>query len=107
MALPQEGTEATLAMMNESLAFLDDAEDVGGYAWFGAFREDEANEWTGDAVSLFDEDGGLTELGALYLGGEEQSFKKGQKGEGNFAASLSPARLLLCTAILAAVGAAL
>ncbi|KAF6824280.1 Alkali-sensitive linkage protein 1-like protein 1 [Colletotrichum musicola] len=107
MALAQESLEATLAMMNESLTFLDDAEDVGGYAWFGAFREDEANEWTGDAVSLFDDDGGLTELGALYLGGEEQGFKKGQKGEGNFAASLSPAQQLLWTAILAAVGAAL
>ncbi|WYZ37646.1 hypothetical protein EsH8_II_001152 [Colletotrichum jinshuiense] len=102
MALPQQDADATLAMMNESLTYLDGLDYVEGYAWFGAFREDDANEWTGDAVSLFDDDGGLTDLGALYLGGEERGFEKGQKGEGNFASSLSPARLLLCVSMLAA-----
>ena len=52
------------------------------YAWFGAFRADDANEWTGDGVALFDGEGGLTELGALYLGGEGNGFVEGQKGEG-------------------------
>jgi hypothetical protein len=58
---------------------LDDLEYVERYAWFGAFRADDANEWTGDAVALFEDDGGLTELGALYLG---DKFSEGQKGEG-------------------------
>lgn len=82
VALAQQDEEATKAMMNQTLAHLDDAEDVEGYAWFGAFRRDEANEWTGDAVSLFDADGGLTDLGALYLGGTDQGFDKGQQGPG-------------------------
>ncbi|OLN86178.1 Alkali-sensitive linkage protein 1-like protein 1 [Colletotrichum chlorophyti] len=101
MALPQQDSEATLAMMNESLTYLDSADYVEGYAWFGAFRKHEANEWTGDEVSLFDKNGGLTDLGALYLGGEEQGFEKGQKG--SFASSLSPARLMLWTSIVAAI----
>ncbi|KAL0940546.1 Alkali-sensitive linkage protein 1-like protein 1 [Colletotrichum truncatum] len=101
MALPKQDSDATLAMMNQSLTFLDDADYVEGYAWFGAFRKNEANEWTGDDVSLFDNDGGLTELGALYLGGDERGFAKGQKG--SFASSVFPTRLLLWTAMLAAV----
>ncbi|KAH9240135.1 glycoside hydrolase family 128 protein [Colletotrichum gloeosporioides 23] len=101
MALPQQDTDATFAMMNLSLSFLDDADYVDGYAWFGAFRKDEANAWTGNKVSLFDDDGGLTELGAYYLGGDERGFEEGQKG--NFASSLSPTRMLLWSAILAAV----
>ena len=47
------------------------------YAWFGAFREDDANEWTGDGVSLFDGHGKLTGLGAAYLGGEADGFEEG------------------------------
>ncbi|KAI8224167.1 hypothetical protein K4K54_005514 [Colletotrichum sp. SAR 10_86] len=104
MALPQQDTDATFAMMNQSLSFLDDADYVDGYAWFGAFRKDEANAWTGNKVSLFDDDGGLTELGAYYLGGDERGFEEGQKG--NFASFLSPTRMLLWSAILAAVATA-
>ncbi|KAF9878439.1 hypothetical protein CkaCkLH20_03931 [Colletotrichum karsti] len=106
MALPQQDSDATLAMMNQSLTFLDDADYVEGYAWFGAFRKDEANGWTGKSVSLFDGDGGLTELGALYLGGDERGFEEGQKGEGSFASSLTPTGLLLWVAMLTATAAA-
>ncbi|KAH7141353.1 glycosyl hydrolase catalytic core-domain-containing protein [Dactylonectria estremocensis] len=77
MALPSEDEEATFAMMNSSLKYLDALDYVEGYAWFGAFRADEANEWTGDSVSFFDDDGDLTELGAYYLGGEERGFTEG------------------------------
>ncbi|KAF1829480.1 hypothetical protein BDW02DRAFT_602513 [Decorospora gaudefroyi] len=79
MGLPQQSAEDTYAMMNRTLPYLDQLDYVEGYSWFGAFRTDDANEWTGDGVALFDDDGGLTELGALYLGNE---FKEGQKGEG-------------------------
>jgi hypothetical protein len=82
MALPQQDADATVQMMNQSLPYLDELDYVERYAWFGAFRTDDANEWTGDGVALFDDDGGLTELGALYLGGEENGFEEGQKGEG-------------------------
>lgn len=78
MALPKQDKKATLAMMNESLGYLDDLDFVDAYAWFGAFRSDEANSWTGNSVSLLDGDGDLTSLGALYLGGEERGFKEGE-----------------------------
>ena len=44
---------------------------------FGAFRAKDANQWTGDGVALFGDDGALTQLGALYLNGKE-----GDKGQG-------------------------
>ncbi|KAJ4157084.1 hypothetical protein NW754_008726 [Fusarium falciforme] len=80
MALPKEDEEATLSMMNESLRKLDSLDYVQAYAWFGAFRSDEANEWTGDSVSLFDDDGGLTKLGVEYLGGKSKGFEEGMSG---------------------------
>lgn len=86
MGLPQESADATVAMMNQTLPYLDSLDYVERYAWFGAFRTDDANEWTGDGVALYDDDGGLTELGALYMG---DGFKEGQKGEGSGAGMLS------------------
>jgi hypothetical protein len=83
VALPAEDEEATLAMANQSISYLDGDDDVQAYAWFGAFRTDEANEWTGESVSFFNDDGELTELGALYLGGEDKGFEEGNKGEGD------------------------
>ncbi|RGP72428.1 hypothetical protein FSPOR_2639 [Fusarium sporotrichioides] len=98
MALPQEDEEATFAMMNETLPNLDSRDDVEAYAWFGAFRTNDANEWTGKSVSLFDSDGGLTKLGAEYLGGEEKGFEEGMS-EG---ALRAPSRCLLGVAMFAA-----
>ncbi|KAH7109612.1 glycosyl hydrolase catalytic core-domain-containing protein [Dendryphion nanum] len=88
-ALPQADTRATVAMMNQSLPYLDRLDYVERYSWFGAFRTDDANEWTGDGVALFDDDGGLTELGALYMGGNANGFSKGQKGNGGESAAMS------------------
>ncbi|KPA37731.1 serine-rich protein [Fusarium langsethiae] len=98
MALPQEDEEATFAMMNETLPNLDSRDDVEAYAWFGAFRTNDANEWTGKSVSLFDSHGGLTKLGAEYLGGEEKGFEEGMS-EG---ALRAPSRCLLGVAMFAA-----
>ncbi|CAM1501326.1 Fc.00g104880.m01.CDS01 [Cosmosporella sp. VM-42] len=92
MALPKADEKATFSMMNESLQYLDSLDFVKAYAWFGAFRSDEANEWTGDNVSLFDGDGDLTELGALYLGGDERGFKEGMSAGGVY---LSPSHALM------------
>ena len=82
MALPQADAEATVQMMNQTLPYLDRLDYVERYAWFGAFRTDDANEWTGDGVALFDDNGGLTKLGALYMGGDANGFSQGQQGEG-------------------------
>lgn len=84
LGLPQQSADATLAMMNQTLPYLDNLTYVERYAWFGAFRTDDANEWTGDGVALFDDDGGLTDLGALYMGAR---YEQGQKGKGESAAS--------------------
>ncbi|KAH8177698.1 glycosyl hydrolase catalytic core domain-containing protein [Sarocladium implicatum] len=80
MAFAGEDDEANVAMLNESMKYLDDQDWVEGYAWFGAFRSDGANEWTGDGVSMLNDDGGLTELGAEYLGGEDNGFEEGMNG---------------------------
>ncbi|KAI1111168.1 glycosyl hydrolase catalytic core-domain-containing protein [Nemania sp. NC0429] len=46
------------------------------HAWFGAFRPN-GDPWAGKGVVLFDSDGGLSKLGAYYLGGEANGFKIG------------------------------
>jgi hypothetical protein len=95
MALPQADEEATFTMMNETLPSLDDNKEIQAYAWFGAFRTNDANEWTGKSVSLFDSDGGLTKLGAEYLGGEEKGFEEGMS-KGNLQ---TPSKCALLVAI--------
>jgi hypothetical protein len=85
-ALPQPATQEEVdGFMNVSLAWLEETEWVARYAWFGAFREEDANGWTGEVVSLFDDDGGLTELGSVYMGGEANGFAVGE-GENEGAA---------------------
>ncbi|KAF2735633.1 hypothetical protein EJ04DRAFT_190099 [Polyplosphaeria fusca] len=103
MALPQQDEEATVQMMNASLPYLDNLDYVEKYAWFGAFRTDDANEWTGDGVALFDDDGSLTDLGALYMGGEERGFEKGQRGEGGSTSNAPADRKLLLALIVATI----
>lgn len=98
MGLPQQDAEATVAMMNQSLPYLDKLDYVERYSWFGAFRTDDANEWTGDGVALFDGDGGLTELGSLYMG---DGFETGQKGEGDAVAGFKANILLVVSMCIA------
>ncbi|KEY73816.1 hypothetical protein S7711_03115 [Stachybotrys chartarum IBT 7711] len=100
VALPQASADETLAMLNETIAYLDDDDGVEAYAWFGAFRTDEANEWTGDGVSFFNGEGELTDVGAQYLGGEEGGFETGMAGEDGD----SSAPLLLPSSVLVAAG---
>lgn len=97
--------DANAQMMNQTLPYLDKLEYVEKYAWFGAFRPNDANEWTGDGVALFNGDGGLTKVGALYMGGDENDFKEGQQGEGeeDDARQVSMNWSLLCLAFAAAI----
>ncbi|RWA11520.1 hypothetical protein EKO27_g3591 [Xylaria grammica] len=81
LGLPQADQDTTFAMMNQTLPYLDQLEYVEKYAWFGVFRPKEANQWTGDGLALFQSDGGLSELGSYYLGGEANGYKVGQQGE--------------------------
>lgn len=94
-ALPSPAEEdAVRNMLNQSLVFLDNTTWIQRYSWFGAFRTSGANEWTGERVSLLGDDGGLTELGASYLGGNVTGFKEGDKAPGtdeNSGLALRPA----------------
>lgn len=81
MALPQEDDDETLAMMNQSISYLDGLDYVGGYAWYGTARKGGSwDAYTGDNVAVFNKQGALTDVGALYLGGEKEGFEKGEKG---------------------------
>ncbi|KAI0005749.1 glycosyl hydrolase catalytic core-domain-containing protein [Xylariaceae sp. FL0662B] len=77
----QADQDTTFAMMKQTLPYLDQLEYIEKYAWFGVFRPGDANQWTGDGLSLFQDDGGLSELGAYYLGGQANGFEVGQQGE--------------------------
>ncbi|KAF2715664.1 glycoside hydrolase family 128 protein [Pleomassaria siparia CBS 279.74] len=100
MALPQQGTDATVAMANETLPYLDGLDYVERYAWFGAFRANDANEWTGGSVALFGDDGELTKIGALYLNGKEG--EKGQ-GEDSGARGLRPSCEVMVAIVVGAI----
>ncbi|KAK7887427.1 hypothetical protein LTR67_009847 [Exophiala xenobiotica] len=90
-AIPAADDETTLAMMNETLPYLDGLGYVERYSWFGTFRSDHANEWTGDGVSMLDGSGKLTSVGAEYLGGQQNGFEEGQGQTSTAAAGFRPA----------------
>lgn len=87
LALPQQSAQATEVMMNTTLPYLDDLEYVDRYSWFGIFRQQNANEWTGDGVALLDNDGDLTDLGARYLTHGNVTFRQGMSADDQNAAS--------------------
>jgi len=60
------GASATIAMFNQSVAYLDKLEYVERYSYFGAFRSDASN--IGPDAAMLSKDGGLTEIGSLYVG---------------------------------------
>ncbi|KAK5102781.1 hypothetical protein LTS08_003581 [Lithohypha guttulata] len=87
LALPQQSAQATEVMMNTTLPYLDGLGYVGRYSWFGIFRRENANAWTGDGVSLLDNSGDLTRLGAEYLTTENVMFRAGMSADDRDAAS--------------------
>lgn len=108
MALPQQDEDDTVAMMNQSLSYLDGLDYVESYSWFGAFRKDnDVNGWVGDNVALFDDDGGLTDAGALYLGGEAAGFEEGMKGSASGLGGSGSGSGLLRASLLAVFAAAM
>ncbi|KAJ9653164.1 hypothetical protein H2198_007626 [Neophaeococcomyces mojaviensis] len=82
LALPQQSAAATEVMMNTTLPFLDGLNYVERYAWFGIFREGNANGWTGGGVALLDNQGDLSELGASYMGGGYRAGMSAQNEDG-------------------------
>jgi hypothetical protein len=100
IGLPKQSADVTVQMMNQTLPYLDKLDYVEKYSWFGAFRPKDANAWTGDGVALFDNGGGLTKLGVLYMG---NGYKVGQKGEGESGAEGLRVRVGLMVAVCACV----
>lgn len=86
VALPQASAAATEVMMNTTLSYLDQLPYVERYSWFGFTRQNRANQWTGDGVSLLNNNGGLTQLGATYLGGSAKGYTAGMSAASNTAA---------------------
>ncbi|ETS73629.1 hypothetical protein PFICI_14575 [Pestalotiopsis fici W106-1] len=80
LGVPGAPMDANYAVMSQTLPYLDSLGFVERYAWFGIFRPDGANSWTGTGLSLYDNDGGLSSLGALYVGGESNGFVVGEQG---------------------------
>ena len=56
------------AFVNQTLTFLDNLSYIERYAYFGSFRSNEANSFVGPNVAMLDNNGGLTEIGATYIG---------------------------------------
>lgn len=98
-AIPALDADETQAFMNQSLPYLDDLEYLDRYSWFGTFRENRANEWTGDGVSMLNSDGELTSLGAEYMGGQEAGFEEGQGVDQGTASNVRCSVLLLLVGI--------
>jgi hypothetical protein len=104
-ALPQPASEEEVeGMMRQSLEWMDETDWVSRYAWFGAFREDDANGWTGEVVSLFDDEGGLTELGSLYMGGNASGFAVGQGSDEGGAVGVRAGWVSVVVGMLVAAG---
>ncbi|KAH7014350.1 glycosyl hydrolase catalytic core-domain-containing protein [Microdochium trichocladiopsis] len=80
LGIPGAPMDANLAMMSQTLPYLDNLPWIAKYAWFGTFRPAQANNWTGVGVAFFDDEGGLTELGSTFLGGAQKGFAVGDKG---------------------------
>lgn len=82
MALPQQGDDETLDMLNQSISYLDGLDYVEAYAWYGTARKGGSwDSYTGNNVAVFNKQGALTDVGALYLGGQEEGFEKGETGD--------------------------
>ncbi|KAJ1323775.1 glycosyl hydrolase [Microdochium nivale] len=80
LGIPGAPMDANLAMMSQTLPYLDSLPWVARYAWFGTFRPAQANAWTGVGVAFFDDSGGLTDLGSRFLGGPQNGFPVGKQG---------------------------
>ena len=79
-ALAHQALSATQSFYNASAAWLDGADDVARYSYFGAFRSEDSNVGP-DAVFL-NNDGELTDLGAWYLGREATGVEPQSGGGG-------------------------
>ncbi|CAH0024906.1 unnamed protein product [Clonostachys rhizophaga] len=96
MALPQGSEDDNTSMLEQTMSYLDGLDYIAGYAWFGVFRKKNANEWTGDGVSLLENNGDLTGLGEKYLGGTTSDLKtEGDGDSGSYALQVRLSTIVL------------
>ena len=81
-ALPAFPENITYDFVNQTIVYLDQLDYVERYSYFGTFRRGAANNFTGPNVAMLDDNGALTRIGALYLGGNLTGFAPGMKGAG-------------------------
>ncbi|KAF2104290.1 hypothetical protein NA57DRAFT_70503 [Rhizodiscina lignyota] len=81
-ALPAFPENITYDFVNQTISYLDQLDYVERYSYFGTFRREAANNFTGPNVAMLDDSGSLTRIGALYLGGNQTGFAVGMKGMG-------------------------
>lgn len=81
LGVPGAPLDTNTAVMSQTLPYLDALDYVERYAWFGIFRPDGANNWTGTGLSLFENDGGLSTLGAMYVADGTDGLVAGMKGQ--------------------------
>ncbi|KAK7920293.1 glycosyl hydrolase catalytic core-domain-containing protein [Apiospora marii] len=67
LAQPSASESDNLALLKGAAPYLDGLNWVEGYAWFGSFRQRDANGWTGPGVALLNNNGDLTSVGKYYV----------------------------------------
>lgn len=67
LAVPGASESENLALLQGAAPYLEGLDYVEGYAWFGSFRQSDANGWTGPGVALLNNNGDLTSVGRYYV----------------------------------------
>ena len=65
---PRASTSEVIYSLNETITFLDDAEWIERYAYFGTFRQGDGNWYTGQNGAVWDKNGDITDVGKIWLG---------------------------------------
>ncbi|KAK8107221.1 uncharacterized protein PG998_009234 [Apiospora kogelbergensis] len=67
LAYPQVDEAKNLQLIKDASKYFDSLNWVEGYAWFGSFRQKDANGWTKGGVALMKDNGDLTSVGKFYV----------------------------------------
>src|SRR5438552_3600737 len=95
---PQASTSEVISSLNETITFLDGAEWIERYAYFGTFRQGDGNGYIGQNGAVWDKNGDITGVGKIYLG--LQTTPKTQKSQGVVARTVTDQGYLVLLIIL-------
>ena len=88
---------------NTSTEWLDDADFIERYSYFGAFRAEDSS--IGPNIAFLNQDGELTDIGSWYMGGNATGVDP-KSGEGAGAEVRSPVGLAVLLAGAVVLGMA-